>query len=464
LNALARIPTFKATDKQQTANGLLGSPAKHILLRGGSRSGKTFIIVRRIVMRALRASGSRHATWRLHFNHAKASIGGDTFPKVIKLCFPQLAGLSFNHEGVCKFPNGSEYWLAGLDDKERVEKILGMEFATNHFNEISHIPFHGIEIGHSRLAQKVEMDLDPQLQPYPEGTDLKLLPLKNFYDMNPGGKRHYSYQMFVQHKKPGTQEELPNPHDYVSMQMNPDDNRENLPPEYFDILEGMSKTKRKRFKEGEWANDVEGALWNDTMLDRARIAALVHNPEEFAAAVPGDQLVRVVVGVDPSGAKTDKFAEVHTANAIGIVVCGLGASGLGYVLEDCTLTAGPGEWGKVVVDAYYRWKADKVIVEQNFGGGMAEFVLQTADPLVPVKMINSSRGKAVRAEPVAALYEDNQLKVKHMGFMGELEDQMAAMMPNPTGYTGDGSPDRLDAKVFAITELMLQGGYTLNNL
>ena len=137
---------------------------------------------------------------------------------------------------------------------------------------------------------------------------------------------------------------------------------------------------------------------------------------------------------------------------------------MGYVLEDCTLTAGPGEWAKAVVHAWQRWEADKVIVEQNFGGAMAEHTIRTAHASVPIKMIVSSRGKAVRAEPIAALYEPNQEKVKHLGYMADLEDQMAAMMPNPTGYTGDGSPDRMDAKVFALSELMLQGAYNLDNL
>lgn len=451
MNAPAVIPLFKPTAKQEEANILLGGSSKHILLRGGARSGKTFIIVRRIVMRALRASGSRHCLWRMHFNHAKASVGMDTFPKVMKLCFPDLRGMGFNHEGIATFPNGSEFWLAGLDDKERVEKILGMEFATNAFNEVSHIPWHGVEVGHSRLAQKVEMDLTPNLQPYPKGHKPILLPLKNFYDMNPGGKRHWSYQAFVRKLKPGTIEPHAKPEDWVALQMNPDDNRENLPEEYFDILEGMSAAKRKRFKEGEWANDVEGALWNDDSIDNARVTE--HPP-----------MVRVVVGVDPSGSKGEKFAETYTANDIGIVVCGIDENQMGYVLEDATLNAGPGEWGAEVRRVAEKWAADKVIVERNFGGAMAEFVIKTAWPNAPVKEVTSSRGKALRAEPIAALYEANQMRIKHAGYFGELEEQMAAMMPQPNGYTGEGSPDRLDAMVFALTELMLVGGYHLGNL
>lgn len=457
MNAPANIPTFVPNKKQPEANRLLGQKP-NVLLVGGSRSGKTFIIVRRIVIRALRASGSRHALWRQHFNHAKASVGRDTFPKVLKLCFPRLAGrVTFNNEGIAIFPNGSEFWLAGLDDKERVEKILGMEFATNAFNEISTISYHASEIASTRLAQKVEVDTDEDYQPLPADAPRSILPLRTYYDMNPGGKRHWSYQMFVKEVIPGTNEPLPNPEDYAYLVMNPDDNIENLPPGYMSKLDSMSSAKRRRFKEGKWANDVEGALWTDAMLDDCR-----HGEVDRA------QLVRVVIGVDPSGSKgANKAADLKDeikSNDIGIVACGLDRNGIGYVLEDATVNASPGEWAAAVKNLALRWGADKVVAEANFGGAMVESTLKTVWPTAPIKMVTSSRGKALRAEPVAALYEKNQRKVKHAGAFPDLEDQMAAMMPQPIGYTGDGSPDRLDAVVFALTELMLQGAYHLGNL
>jgi phage terminase large subunit-like protein len=239
--------------------------------------------------------------------------------------------------------------------------------------------------------------------------------------------------------------------------MNPEDNRENLPAGYIETtLGGMSAAKRKRFKEGEWANDQEGVLWNDIMLDRCRVGPKAK-----------EDLVRVVVGVDPSGSQGRSELmkqEILTSNDIGIIVAGIDRHGIGYILEDCTVNASPGEWGAAVKNAALRWGADKVVAEKNYGGAMVEFVLKTAWPTAPIKMVDSSRGKALRAEPVAALYEDNQLKVKHAGAFPDLEDQMAAMMPQPIGFTGEGSPDRLDAAVFALTELMLQGGYHLGNL
>ena len=137
------MPTsFKLTDKQIAANALLASDAQDILLEGGSRSGKTFIALRAIATRALAVPNSRHAIFRLRFNHIKASIIYDTLPKMMDLCFPGVA----EHcrldktDWFYRFPNGSEIWFGGLDDKDRTEKVLGQEYATMLFNEISQIP------------------------------------------------------------------------------------------------------------------------------------------------------------------------------------------------------------------------------------------------------------------------------------------------------------------------------------
>ena len=448
------LDAFRFTEKQLEAHRLLAGPQMHTLLRGGSRSGKTFVICRAVAKRALRASQSRHAIWRFHYNHAKNSIGMDTFPKMMKLCFPDVARamnnqIKFSNEGILTLPNGSEIWLGGLDDKDRVEKILGMEFATNFFNEGSQIPWHAVELAHSRLAQKCLIDAIDD----PGRGDI--LSLRNYYDMNPPGKRHWSHDVFKKNVQPGTRDPLPDPGDYAEMRINPDDNRDNLPESYFRLLDGMSKAKRVRFREGEWANDAEGVLWNDADLDACRIGVI---PD-------GVRIVRVVIGVDPSGSKGDKFADNPTqSNDIGIIAMGKGSDGNGYVLEDATINDSPGGWGAQVVKTAERWGADKVVAEKNYGGEMVNFVLKTAKPTLPVKLTTSSRGKALRAEPVAALYEPNKRMMKHVGFFGELEEQMSAMMPQPHGYQGDGSPDRLDAMVFAATELMLGSTYNLANL
>jgi phage terminase large subunit-like protein len=155
---------------------------------------------------------------------------------------------------------------------------------------------------------------------------------------------------------------------------------------------------------------------------------------------------RVVVAVDPSGTNGE-----DDGDSVGIVVAGKGVDGKAYVLADRTCSFSPDRWGRQAVAAYHEFKADRVVAEKNFGGDMVRFVIQTADRRAAYKDVTASRGKVVRAEPIAALYE--QGKVKHVGAFPEMEDQMCAF--TGTGYVGEGSPDRVDALVWALTELML---------
>ena len=168
--------------------------------------------------------------------------------------------------------------------------------------------------------------------------------------------------------------------------------------------------------------------------------------------IDGDipDLVRVIVAVDPSGSGDDSGTE---ADAIGIVVAGLGTDGVAYVLEDLTVKAGPAVWGKVAVDAYIRHEADAVVGEANYGGAMVQHVIRTAaaqrNARVNYRKVTATRGKVVRAEPISALYEDG--KVRHVGYLRDLEDELSGFTTN--GYVGDRSPNRADALVWAITEL-----------
>lgn len=452
-------PIAKLTGKQREANRLLAGPARNIMLRGGSRSGKTFLLVRAIVQRAINAPGSRHAIFRFRFNHAKTSIWADTLPKVLKLCFPSLRVRFDRTDFYVELPNGSQIWIAGLDDKDRVEKILGQEYVTLYFNESSQIPWGSVEMAMSRLAQKCE--LAPEIA---KTTGRTHLALKAYFDCNPPSKLHWSFQLFRAKMKPGTKEALPDPENYAEMKINPDDNRDNLPPEYFEVLDGMSAAKRLRFKEGEWASEVNGALWalDDRKAEDGRIipgidahrAALYRSPDEGAPRVQYNGSVvdmqRIVVADDPSGTKGDGGGD-----DIGIVVAGLGVDGRGYIFEDATCQLSPDGWGRRTVDQYYRWHADRVIGERNYGGAMVEFVIKTADGKVPYKEVVASRGKVVRAEPIAAFYE--QGRVSHVGTFPDLEDQMCNFTAN--GYVGEGSPDRADAAIWALTELMLGDGY-----
>lgn len=414
--------TFALTAKQDEATNFLISPAMHVALGGGSRSGKTFLFLRAILIRAAKAANSRHAVFRYRFNSVKASVVLDTLPKVMSLCFPELSNSSRldRTDWYLTLPNGSEIWFGGLDDKERTEKILGMEFATLFFNECSQIPFPSVVTGRTRLAQKSG------------------LRLKAYYDLNPPSKSHWTYVQFVKKRDPETGKPLDNPGNYTYFRLNPADNAENLAPEYLKTLQELPERARKRFLDGLFADEDEHALWNDKLLEKCRILGRVNEP------IP--DFVRVVVAVDPSGCSGE---EDLRSDEIGIVVVALGKDGHGYLIEDLSGRYSPQEWGRVAVDAYSRHMADRIVGEVNFGGAMVEAVIRAADANVSYSEVRASRGKVVRAEPIAALYE--QGKFHHIGHFPEIEGQLTAMSTD--GYHGLRSPDRADALIWGATEL-----------
>ncbi|MDD3119188.1 MAG: phage terminase large subunit, partial [Victivallales bacterium] len=180
------MSSFSKTPDQRRAIDLLGSAARYVLLFGGSRSGKTFILIYALLVRALKAPGSRHAILRAHFNAVKQSVFMDTLPKVRQLAFPGLSCRENRSDWLIILPNRSEIWIGGLDDNERADKILGREYATIYFNEASEIGFHAVTTALSRLAQKTT------------------LVNKAYFDCNPSGKSHWSYRLFVEKLDPAT--------------------------------------------------------------------------------------------------------------------------------------------------------------------------------------------------------------------------------------------------------------------
>jgi len=413
----------KLTPKQTEANKLLAGDATNCMLFGGSRSGKTFLCVRAIIIRAINAPFSRHCIFRFRFNAVKASVGMDTLPKVFKLCFPDIEYTLDKTDWRFTLTNGSSIILGGLDDKERTEKILGQEFASIYFNECSEIGKSARDTAMTRLAQCCGR------------TDGGQLKLKAYYDCNPPSKAHWSYSVFLLRQEPTTKKPL-DATDYVSMLINPADNVDNLPAGYIDKqLKSLPTRKRNRYLSGIWADATQNALWTDEIIDRWRESGELPD------------LQRIVVGVDPSGASESDASE-H--DAIGIVVGGLGVDGNCYILEDVTVSGGPATWGKVAVSAFERHDADAIIGESNYGGAMVEHVIQTSsDKRISYKSVTATRGKVVRAEPISALYE--QGKVRHAGVFGSLEEELCAF--STSGYTGEDSPNRADALVWVVTEL-----------
>jgi phage terminase large subunit-like protein len=186
--------------------------------------------------------------------------------------------------------------------------------------------------------------------------------------------------------------------------------------------------------EGELVDEIEGALWSRALLESCR--------EEAASCPPQ----RVVMGVDPPASTG--------GDACGIAVCALGEDGIARVLADKSVRrATPERWARAVADAARAWQADRVVAEANNGGEMVRSVLHAADIALPVRLVHASRGKVARAEPVAALYESG--RVRHVGQLPELEDELCGLLAGG-GYEGPGrSPDRADALVWALSELML---------
>lgn len=184
--------------------------------------------------------------------------------------------------------------------------------------------------------------------------------------------------------------------------------------------------------EGEILEDVPGALWHRTRIELLRVTQ-------------APELVRIVVAIDPSATSTE------SADEAGIIVAGVDAMGFGYVLDDLSRRTSPHLWAMAAIHAYHERKADRIIAETNNGGEMVEAVIHAISSSVAYKAVTATRDKRTRAEPIATLYE--QGRVHHVGPFETLEDQMCSWVP------GEKSPDRMDALVWALTDLMLNDSW-----
>lgn len=407
---------FKPTAAQVRAMKMLGGRNLHTLLYGGARSGKTFVILYKIASRAIREPGSRHCCLRKHFIDIRKSLINDTFPTMMSMCFPQMPYRINSVLFFTRFANGSEIWFGGMDNGDR---ILGNEYSTIFFNECSELTYSQVELAYSRNAQKCQN-------------------IRNrfFYDENPVGKNHWSYRLFIEGVKPSDGTPLVKPQNYAQMRMNPVDNLENLSATYMDSLNEMGARHRARFRDGEWQDDSENALWHrDTMIDPFRITQ-----DKLPI------LERLVIGVDPavtSGTGSDMTGIVAAGKAKNPVT----GEYEYYVLDDRSLRATPNEWAKEVIELYVDYDADRVVAEVNQGGDLVESLLRRIEPSVAYTAVHATRGKILRAEPIAALYERGM--VHHVGLFQELEDEMCSY----TGGEQEESPDHMDALVWALTEL-----------
>lgn len=404
---------IKKTPKQKEAVRLISKNAT-TLLEGGGRSGKTFIALYIMVYRSIKYAGSHHLAARFRFSHAELAICHQTMPALLKILgLVDRVVLKMSRTGnlYYLFPNDSRIWIGGLDDKDRLEKILGNEYATIFLNESSQISYEACEYIYTRMNP-------------PKGVKGKVI-----IDYNPPSVTHWGYLIFHKRQFPDGR---PVPDgDYAKILMNPKDNTENISEEYLYFLSTLSEAKRKRFMEGEYSLE-SGKLWK-----RAWIKYYPY-PDDLP------DFIRVVVGVDPSGGVG--------GDEIGIVVAGSYFDNHGDIkqmtIDDYSLHGTPGEWAAEVCAAYHRWMADCVAAEKNFGGDMVESTIKNADKTVNVKLIHSSRAKVVRAEPVSSRYEPNRNEICHRIPFTALEDEMCTYDPEVSG-----SPNRMDSLVFAHAEL-----------
>lgn len=252
----------------------------------------------------------------------------------------------------------------------------------------------------------------------------KDLPNRVILVMNPSFKSHWIYKRFVKNQRQDTT--------YIHTTYI--HNKINLSKSFVEQAEKLKAINQTRYNHlflGDWLDDAEGLLWQRSIIDRLRVNV---KPE----------LSRIVVAIDPAISKTENSDET------GIIVCGKDHNGKGYVLEDLSGKYSPNEWANVAVNAFNRWDADCIVAEKNQGGDMVSSVLRSQNATARIKLVTATKGKYVRAEPIFSLYEQN--KVYHVGMFPILETQMVTFNPDKTS-----SPDRVDALVWGLNELLISG-------
>ena len=370
------------------------------------------------------APGSRHLIVRKEAASAKRAIVKDTFPKVWELSQPGAAQPHWNEQyGFFSMPGGSQIWIGGLNDAAAMERLLGNEYATIYVNEASEVQYPAFLLLRSRLAQVVKR------------VDGKPLPPRMYVDLNPTTRMHWTYRLWVEGMDP--QDNVPiDRSQYAYSVINPYDNMANLSADFLANLESLPDRQKRRFLLGEYVSDDDSALWRRDYIKRS--------VQKEDGRWPVD-MRRIVVAIDPATTSNPGSDET------GIVAAAIGADGMGYVLADDSGRYRPEEWARRAVSVFHSLDADRIVAETNQGGEMVAATIRAVDPTVPVTMVHATRGKVVRAEPVAALYERG--RVFHVGSFPDLEDQMCAVTVGFDSKVAGWSPDRVDALVWAFTDL-----------
>jgi len=215
----------------------------------------------------------------------------DTIPKVAQLFFPDTQLEEHRQDGFFELENGSRIFVGGLDDKERIEKILGLEFATIFLNECSQIAYQTFLVASTRLAQVCfYTDENPKSPTYKQERQLAQ---RLWCDLNPTGKSHWTNLLFREKKDPVSRQPISNPQNYGFAFVNPLDNAHNLTPEFIESLHDLPEKQKRRFLLGEYVDEIDGALWSCDIIESNRCT--IHD-------IPEDKRSAVVIAIDPSGA------------------------------------------------------------------------------------------------------------------------------------------------------------------
>lgn len=386
---------------------------------------------------------SKHGIFRNTLNTCRQLLFQGTFIEVVELAWPgylSRSDVNINRQdGTITFHNGSVIYFRGLDEN-RLTRQRGAEYATIWLNECNEVrDWNSIVVLESSLNHSTPMlreDGSPVLR---DGKPLLIKP-KLLFDCNPQLNSDWDAQAFKFLRNPATGLAHKRPERWLEIKMDPEGNIENQAPGYLEGLRDSvsgSPAAESTLLLGEWRDDNPFALFRPDMIGQRH-------------EVSRDDMARVVVGVDPGG-----FSERGDKDETGIVVVGLGFDGYAYVLDDMSVPGLPEVWGPRVIAAYDKWEADLIVAEGNQGGSLVTHTLSTIRRNAPVKMVRAKVGKVSRAEPVSMAYHGS--KVRHTDYetLKALEQQMFDF-ESVVASRGK-SPDRVDALVYALTEVLRLG-------
>ena len=427
---MPEIVKYQHTPRQRQAVELMKSHRFNMLF-GGAGSGKTWIAVSTIVLRALMAPNTLHTILRKELSTARVAIWDQTLPQVLKARWPDVPYHLNNQHSKLTFPhNGSVIRLGGVSDRNKLEKLLGPSQTTIYLNECTD------------MLADVFWYCDGRLR------EVSVIEPKMICDCNPTFKSHWSNRFFIE----GVHLDKTKIKDHERfgyLKMNPRDNT-HLTEDYLSSLENMPSKMKKRFYDGDFTDDAEGALWRQKDIDNNRTHHL--NYKHLIKDIP---LGFTVVAIDPATSKTEN------SDLTGIVAVGcaqkLRPDGLEdfYVLADRSIKGTPLEWAQAAIELAKEVDADVIVAEKNQGGDMVEAILRSVDLRQhryrgKVDLVHATKGKLTRAEPIEALYEQGFVHHLASKELFDLEEEMTSYVPYMLSGI-DSSPDRMDALVWAIS-------------